>query len=240
MIAIIAAALPGVDPVSMLIEMVPLLVLFELSILLARASARPSEGGVAEPTTQERWGEADGAGDEQRMVFDIRGQAPHVVKFVYAMLAILMGSSLFLVIGPVNPASLFGNSTSTTSAAHQCSKNSTERLERKVRKEPENPDLLLALTQRADQRRQPAGQRQRKRRSDRTDARVRAELQRASGDLVRIPGSDRRTESRRRPGGGPVAVQPRPAVLAAERNRVQHQGRGAGAAESRRPRRGRT
>jgi sec-independent protein translocase protein TatC len=38
-IAVIAAALPGVDPVSMLIEMVPLLVLFELSILLAKVLA---------------------------------------------------------------------------------------------------------------------------------------------------------------------------------------------------------
>jgi sec-independent protein translocase protein TatC len=53
-IAIIAAALPGVDPISMLIEMVPLLVLFELSILLARWFGRPREGaGAAEPTTQE-------------------------------------------------------------------------------------------------------------------------------------------------------------------------------------------
>ncbi len=53
-ISIIAAALPGVDPISMLIEMVPLLVLFELSILLARWFGRPSEGaGAAEPTTQE-------------------------------------------------------------------------------------------------------------------------------------------------------------------------------------------
>jgi sec-independent protein translocase protein TatC len=52
-IAIIAAALPGVDPVSMLIEMVPLLVLFELSILLARWFGRSSEAGAAEPTTQE-------------------------------------------------------------------------------------------------------------------------------------------------------------------------------------------
>jgi sec-independent protein translocase protein TatC len=41
-IAIVAAALPGVDPVSMLIEMVPLLVLYELSILLASAFGRPS------------------------------------------------------------------------------------------------------------------------------------------------------------------------------------------------------
>jgi sec-independent protein translocase protein TatC len=44
-IAILAAALPGVDPVSMLIEMVPLLVLYELSILLARAFARPRDRG---------------------------------------------------------------------------------------------------------------------------------------------------------------------------------------------------
>ena len=53
-IALLAAALPGVDPVSMLIEMVPLLVLYELSILLARAFGRPQEsGGLGEPTTQE-------------------------------------------------------------------------------------------------------------------------------------------------------------------------------------------
>jgi sec-independent protein translocase protein TatC len=53
-IAIIAAALPGVDPISMLIEMVPLLVLFELSILLARWFGRPREGASAtEPSTQE-------------------------------------------------------------------------------------------------------------------------------------------------------------------------------------------
>jgi len=54
-IAVIAAALPGVDPVSMLIEMVPLLVLYELSILLARAFGRPrAAGGMAKPSTQER------------------------------------------------------------------------------------------------------------------------------------------------------------------------------------------
>jgi sec-independent protein translocase protein TatC len=40
--AVIAAALPGVDPVSMLLEMVPLIVLYELSILLAVLFGRPS------------------------------------------------------------------------------------------------------------------------------------------------------------------------------------------------------
>jgi sec-independent protein translocase protein TatC len=54
-IAVVAAALPGVDPVSMLLEMVPLLVLFELSILIARAFGTPREaGGMARPSTQEQ------------------------------------------------------------------------------------------------------------------------------------------------------------------------------------------
>jgi sec-independent protein translocase protein TatC len=54
-IAIIAAALPGVDPISMLIEMVPLLVLYELSILIARAFGTPkAAGGIGRPSTQER------------------------------------------------------------------------------------------------------------------------------------------------------------------------------------------
>ena len=51
-IAIVAAALPGVDPITMLIEMVPLLVLYELSILLARAFGQPSSR-LSEPSTQE-------------------------------------------------------------------------------------------------------------------------------------------------------------------------------------------
>jgi sec-independent protein translocase protein TatC len=52
--AIAAAALPGVDPVSMLIETVPLLILYELSILLARAFGTPAAArGMAEPSTQE-------------------------------------------------------------------------------------------------------------------------------------------------------------------------------------------
>ncbi len=54
LIAVIAAALPGVDPITMLIEMVPLLLLYELSILLARAlgAAKPPE--ALEPNVQER------------------------------------------------------------------------------------------------------------------------------------------------------------------------------------------
>jgi sec-independent protein translocase protein TatC len=53
--AVIAMALPGVDPVSMLLEMLPLLALYEISILLAVAFGQPeplltgatSDGGTA-------------------------------------------------------------------------------------------------------------------------------------------------------------------------------------------------
>ena len=52
-IAIVAAALPGVDPITMLIEMVPLLVLYELSIVLARVLGGPQRSsGMAEPSPQ--------------------------------------------------------------------------------------------------------------------------------------------------------------------------------------------
>jgi sec-independent protein translocase protein TatC len=54
-IAVVAAALPGVDPVSMLIEMVPLLVLYEVSILLASLLGRPS------PEVAERLASAEGS-----------------------------------------------------------------------------------------------------------------------------------------------------------------------------------
>ena len=52
-IAVIAAALPGVDPITMLIEMVPLLMLYELSILLARGFGATGVGESIEPITQE-------------------------------------------------------------------------------------------------------------------------------------------------------------------------------------------
>jgi hypothetical protein len=83
--------------------------------------------------------------DEHRMVFDIRGRRRHVVKFVYAILAILMALSLFLVTGAVNLGSLFGSSSSSGSAAASFEEQA-ERLETKLRKEPESEDLLLSLS----------------------------------------------------------------------------------------------
>jgi sec-independent protein translocase protein TatC len=52
-IAIVAALLPSIDPVTLILEMIPIIILFELSILLARAFGRPSTGRVSEPSAQE-------------------------------------------------------------------------------------------------------------------------------------------------------------------------------------------
>jgi sec-independent protein translocase protein TatC len=42
-IAVVAMVLPGTDPISMLLEMAPLIVLFEASLILARVLNRPPE-----------------------------------------------------------------------------------------------------------------------------------------------------------------------------------------------------
>lgn len=82
---------------------------------------------------------------ERRMLFDTRGKRRHVIRVVYAVLALLMGGSLFLVIGPVNIGELIGNSTSTSSAADVLDEQ-VERVERRVAKDPQNAQLLLTLT----------------------------------------------------------------------------------------------
>jgi sec-independent protein translocase protein TatC len=51
--AVIAAALPGVDPVTMLIETVPLIALYEISIVLSRVFGTPAEASLPIPVTKE-------------------------------------------------------------------------------------------------------------------------------------------------------------------------------------------
>lgn len=82
---------------------------------------------------------------ERRLVFDTRGKRKHVVRVVYAILALLMGGSLFLVVGPVNIGELFGNSGSSTSASKLFDEQA-ERLEARLAKDPTNEQLLLQLT----------------------------------------------------------------------------------------------
>ncbi len=78
------------------------------------------------------------------MLFDIRGRRKHVVRVVYAILALLMGASLFLVVGPFNIGNLVGNGGTTEAA--KVLQEQAERTEQKLRREPENEDLLVALT----------------------------------------------------------------------------------------------
>jgi hypothetical protein len=80
---------------------------------------------------------------ERRMLFDIRGRRKNVVKVVYAILALLMGLSLLLLAGP-GVGGLFSQGVSNN-AADQL-EDQVERIEVKLRKDPQNPDLLLNLT----------------------------------------------------------------------------------------------
>jgi hypothetical protein len=81
---------------------------------------------------------------ERRMLFDIRGRRKHVVRVVYAILALLMGASLFLVVGPFSLGGLGGGGSSTSAA--EVLQEQAQRTEQKLRKNPEDEALLLALT----------------------------------------------------------------------------------------------
>jgi Skp family chaperone for outer membrane proteins len=86
------------------------------------------------------------SGNEHRMVFDIRGKRRHVVKAVYAILAILMAASLFLVVGPVNIGSLLGTSSSGENNLAEEYEKRAERIETELQKQPGEEKLLANLT----------------------------------------------------------------------------------------------
>jgi hypothetical protein len=77
------------------------------------------------------------------MLFDIRGRRRHVVRVVYAILALLMGASLFLVVGPFSLGSLVGGGTTSPSKVLD---EQAERIERKLLQDPNDEALLLSLT----------------------------------------------------------------------------------------------
>jgi hypothetical protein len=84
---------------------------------------------------------ADG---ERRMVFDTRGRRKNVLRIVYAVLALLMGGSLFLTVGPFSLGELVGNSGS--GSATQALDEQAERIEGRLAADPTNEQLLLSLT----------------------------------------------------------------------------------------------
>jgi hypothetical protein len=80
------------------------------------------------------------------MVFDIRGKRRHVVKVVYAILALLMAASLFLVTGGLNVGSLFGNSGGGSSNLAAEYEQRAEKVEVELKKRPGDEELLAKLT----------------------------------------------------------------------------------------------
>jgi hypothetical protein len=81
---------------------------------------------------------------ERRMLFDLRGRRKRVIQVAYVFLAVIMALSLFTVVGPSAGflGDIFGTSSSSSSDAldQQASK-----LEAKLRRDPKNEQLLLAL-----------------------------------------------------------------------------------------------
>src|SRR4051794_2495393 len=78
------------------------------------------------------------------MVFDIRGRRKRVVQIVYALLAILMALSLLTVVGPVSLSDIFGGSSSSSNPASSLDDQAAN-IEKRLKKDPENEDLLLSL-----------------------------------------------------------------------------------------------
>lgn len=62
-IAVLAMLLPGTDPITMLISMLPLVLLFEFSLILARAMGTPGEEEPLTEGTPSAADEGDGEGD---------------------------------------------------------------------------------------------------------------------------------------------------------------------------------
>jgi hypothetical protein len=81
---------------------------------------------------------------ERRMVFDTRGRRKNVIRVVYAVLALLMGASLFVAVGPFNLAEIVGNGSGGSAA--EVLDEQSERIEGRLAKDPGNEQLLLALT----------------------------------------------------------------------------------------------
>jgi hypothetical protein len=82
---------------------------------------------------------------ERRMVFDTGGRRRGVVKVVYAVLAVLMGLSLLLVVGPAPLQDIFGIDNEVSKASDQFEEQA-EKAELKLKKSPQDEALLLSLT----------------------------------------------------------------------------------------------
>lgn len=80
------------------------------------------------------------------MVFDLRGRRKNVVRVVYAILALLMAASLMIFLGPGTLGDIFQSNTGSPTDAAKQYEEQAEKIERQLRKQPDDPDLLRALT----------------------------------------------------------------------------------------------
>jgi hypothetical protein len=83
---------------------------------------------------------------EHRMLFDLRGRRKRVIQVAYAVLAVLMGLSLFTVVGPVNLGDLFGTGGLSGGSSSDVFDQQAQRIERKLAKDPHDETLLATLT----------------------------------------------------------------------------------------------
>jgi hypothetical protein len=83
------------------------------------------------------------AGEERRMLFDIRGRRKNVIRVVYACLALLMGASLFVAVGPFRISEFFGGGSPTSAA--QITEEQAERIEKRLARNPSDEQLMLSL-----------------------------------------------------------------------------------------------
>ncbi|HET9198914.1 MAG TPA: hypothetical protein VFN92_11755 [Solirubrobacterales bacterium] len=87
-----------------------------------------------------------GGDKEHKMLFDLQGgHRRNVVKVVYAVLAVLMGASLFLTVGPFSISEIFNDSGGSSDLAKPYEEEA-ERIEARLEKDPGNPNLLISLT----------------------------------------------------------------------------------------------
>lgn len=83
---------------------------------------------------------------ERRMLFDTRGRRRNVIRVVYATLALLMGASLFVAVGPFNLAEILGTSSGGGGEAAEIFEEEAEKVEQRLAKNPTDEALLLRLT----------------------------------------------------------------------------------------------
>jgi hypothetical protein len=82
---------------------------------------------------------------EHRMLFDLRGRRKRVIQVAFGGLALLMALSLFTVTGGANLEDLFGGNSGTSSSGSVFD-DQVQRLERQLKKNPNDPTLLTQLT----------------------------------------------------------------------------------------------